>query len=291
MKVQTFSILAGSTACNARCSFCVSKMTPSQGVTLREPEVNWRNFDVAARLAQKGGAYTAMITSKGEPTLFPDQVSKYLDALRQYDFPVIELQTNGIALYEQTDKYTPYLQAWYDKGLTTVAVSIVHYDAEKNREIYSPHKSSYIDLESLISRLHEIGYSVRLAGIMARGYIEDAEGLERLIGYAREHKVEQLTVRPVNAPAESLDADVAAWSREHMLTDDQLGGIERYLEKHGTQLMTMTHGATVYDVDGQNVCLANSLTLDAKPEEIRQIIFFPDGHVRYDWQYPGAVIV
>ncbi len=75
MKVQTFSILAGSAACNARCPFCVSKMTPRRGIRLKEPEVNWEKFKKAAAYAR----------DQGEPTLFPEQITKYLDAMKEYD--------------------------------------------------------------------------------------------------------------------------------------------------------------------------------------------------------------
>src|SRR3989338_3443843 len=140
MMFKTFSIIAGSEACNARCSFCVSKMTPPNGLDMKEPEVNWRNFKVAARLARQTGIDTVMITSKGEPTLFPQQVTKYLDALSEFDFPFIELQTNGIPIAEKRENYDPLVREWYEKGLTIPAISIVHYDAEKNRQIYLPHR-------------------------------------------------------------------------------------------------------------------------------------------------------
>ena len=78
MKIQTFSILAGSEACNARCPFCISKMTPPSGVELKEPKVNWRNFRKACLLAKQSGVTTAMFTGKGEPTLFPKQITKFL---------------------------------------------------------------------------------------------------------------------------------------------------------------------------------------------------------------------
>ena len=67
MRIQTFSILAGSEACNARCPFYISKMTPSHGVQLMVPAVNWRNLRIACRLAEHCGVTTAMITGKGEP--------------------------------------------------------------------------------------------------------------------------------------------------------------------------------------------------------------------------------
>src|SRR5262249_23447888 len=114
MRVQTFSILAGSAACNARCPFCVSKMTPPHGMTLKEPEVNWRNFRKACWLAKQWGATTAMITGKGEPTLFPAQITRYLDQLQEHHFPVIELQTNGALLADDSERF---LEAWYERGL------------------------------------------------------------------------------------------------------------------------------------------------------------------------------
>ena len=38
--------------------------------------------------------------------------------------------------------------------------------------------------------------------------------------------------------------------------------------------------------------ILNSLKDLTKDEmdAIRQLIFFPDGHVRYDWKYPGAIV-
>lgn len=291
MKIQTFSILAGSEACNARCPFCISKMTPPMGVELKEPEVNWRNFHIAASLAKQSGATTAMITGKGEPTLFPNQVTKYVEALRKHDFPLIELQTNGILLQERKDKYDEYVRTWYEAGLTLVAVSIVHYEPEKNRQIYLPYKKSYIDLPALIGNLHDVGLSVRLACIMADGYIDSASELERLIEFARINKVEQLTARPVNRPEETRNSEVKGWIARNCLKKEQLEDIVSYMTKEGKKLMSLPHGAVIFDMHDQNVCLTNSLTIDQEGEEIRQLIFFPDGHLRYDWQYKGAILL
>jgi hypothetical protein len=46
MIFQTFSIIVGSMACNACCPYCVSRMTPDHGVSMKVPGVNWRNFDI-----------------------------------------------------------------------------------------------------------------------------------------------------------------------------------------------------------------------------------------------------
>jgi len=291
MRIQTFSILAGSEACNARCPFCISKMTPPLGAQLKEPEVNWRNFKIACRLAARCGTTTAMLTGKGEPTLFPEQITKYLRALAEFPFPIIELQSNGIRLIEQPDVYDEHLRGWYDLGLTTIAISIAHYLPEKNRSIYLPHRKEYIDLPALVHKLHGYGFSVRLACVLADGFIDGRQGLQDLLAFAREHQVEQLTIRPVNKPSRSRSEEADNWTSQHHLRPEQMDDIRSFLEENGALLMTLIHGARVYDVGGQNVCLTDSLTIDSRSDDLRQLIFFPDGHLRYDWQYPGAILL
>lgn len=285
MKIETLSIVAGSEACNARCPYCVSKMTPSNGLSLKEPDVNWRNFRIAAGFAAQNGVSTAMITGKGEPVLFPNQISKYLTELKKFGLPFVELQTNGLALKDSL------LEEWYKLGLTTVAVSIAHYNPEKNRQIYLPHKKSYPDLPSLVDRLHSKGLSARLTCTMFNGFIDSPGYLERLILFAKENEVEQLTVRPVNKPSQAADSGVYNWVSVHSLTQQQLLGIENYLKANGVLLMALPHRAQIYEVSGQNICLTNSLTRETDPERIRQLIFFPDGHLRYDWEHKGAVLL
>ncbi|MEK9186614.1 MAG: radical SAM protein [Patescibacteria group bacterium] len=289
MRVQTFSILAGSEACNARCPFCVSKMTPPMGIELKEPEVNWRNFRKACRLAQLTDVTTVMFTGKGEPTLFPKQITRFMDELARYDFPIIEIQTNGIPIAEKPEIYDQYLKEWYEKGLTTIAISIVHYDTEKNRQNYLPSKKSYIDLPALIKKLHDFKFSVRLTCIMVREGINGVAELERLVQFAKENKVEQLTVTPVNKPEETENEEVWHWTKENHLLPEQLKEIINYLEKNGSHLMTLSHGAKVYDLHGQNICLNYCLTVQPESETMRNIIFFPDGHPRPYWQYPATL--
>lgn len=266
-------------------------MTPPAGSLQSEPAVNWRNLRIACRLAESCGVTTAMLTGKGEPTLFPEQITKFLDVLGEYRFPLVELQTNGIRLAEQADVYAKHLRDWYDLGLTTIAVSIAHYRSEKNHAIYLPHRKAYIDLPQLIEMLHSFRFSVRLACTMVSGYIDDRQSLEELIAFARGYRVEQLTVRPVNHPSSSRDGEVVDWITRHQLRSEQLDDIRGFLEREGAMLMTLPHGAQVYDVDGQNVCLTDSLTIDSGSDDLRQLIFCPDGHLRYDWQYQGAILL
>lgn len=300
LQIQTFSIVAGSEVCNARCPFCISKQTVANGIDLKEPIVNWRNFNKACRLAEMSGVTTTIITSKGEPTLFPNQITEYLLKLKEFNMPIVELQTNGIPIANNngdrffrtepsSNKYG-YLADWYEAGLTTVIISVVHFDIEKNRQIYLPHKKEYIDIPNLISILHQHGFSVRLSCIGLNGYIDNVESFKELIKWAKDNKVEQLSYRGVTKPEVSRDDDVSKWTENNFVPEENIFQIEDYLNKNATLLMNLIHNAKVYDYKGQNVCLTNCLTYDPNEAEIRQLIFFPNGKLRYSWQHEGAIL-
>ena len=286
--VQTFSIVAGGLACNACCPFCVAKMTPNQGVKKSLPFINWRNFHLGAELAKEWGAATTLISSKGEATSWPDQITQFLYHLERHNFPMVELQTNGILLAQ--DSHRNHLRDWYDLGLTTIAISIVSYGSAKNKEIYQPKAKRGLDLIELIKKLHAMGFSVRLTAMMLKGFIDCPKELVRLINFCRDFKVEQLTVRPIEKPVRTDNNAVAEWVEKHTLSVDEKNTISDFLEANAKTLRKLVHGAVVCDFDGQNICLSNCLTTVPEDPDIRQIIFFPDGHVRYDWTYPGALL-
>jgi molybdenum cofactor biosynthesis enzyme MoaA len=286
MKVLTFSIVAGSLACNARCPFCVAPMTPANGIGTKEPEVNWRNFRKAAQLARDGGCSTAMITSKGEPTIFPNQVSRFLEELVPFNFPISELQTNGLLIADGrvTDEH---LTRWYELGLTTIAISVVHYERAKNKAIYT-HTRDYLDLPALIAKLKKFKFTVRLATVLVKGYLDSVDEMKKMIEFATANGVDQLTFRPVTRPDKSENEGIYNWTTAHAIDDQLLVDCNQYLSENGSEILELAHGATVYDVGGQNVCMTNCLTIQPKSDEMRQIIFYPDGSVRYAWQFSGA---
>ena len=286
--VQTYSIVAGTRACNAKCPYCISRMTPSQGIGMRLPEINWRNFDLGAKLANKRGADTVLITSKGEATLYPEQLTDFMRHLQKHEFPMIELQTNGIKLME--DSYGKHLKNWYDLGLTTMAISMVHYDSKRNKEIYEPHTGNLLDLVKLVDKLHDYNLSVRFSCIMVKGYVDSVEEVVNMADFAKQQGIEQLTVRSVEVPSKSEDPQVWEYARNHKIPQETIDKTRDFLDRNGTRLMELVHGAIVYDYHGQNICLSNCLTIQPDNKAIRQIIFFPDGHVRYTWTHEGAVL-
>lgn len=289
MKIQTLTIVTGTAACNARCPYCISKMTGKE-IGLKEPAINWRNFEKACRLAQVNNVSTVLFTGKGEPTLFPEQIIKFLQNMKLFNFPLIELQTNALVFGKEFDNYEKHLKKWFELGLNTVAISIVHYEKEKNKEVYTP-DSEYIDLEEVIKKLHDIGYSIRISCMMIKDFIDTAEEVKKLAEFCKKNKVEQLTIRSIKAPEKSEDKAVYEWTEKHILPKKQVDAIYNFVKKNAKKLMTFSYGAVVYDLDGQNICTSDCLTIKPETDELRQLIFFPDGHLRYDWQYEGAILV
>jgi len=287
MHVQTFSIVIGTKACNAQCPFCISKQTGFFGTPIK---VNWRNFAVACKLAQKAETTTVLLTGKGEPTLYPDHVTETLKALQSYDFPLIEMQTNGLTIAEGkvTDET---LQTWYELGLTTIAISVVHWDAARNKEIYCPNGTHY-DLAALIAKLQGIGFSVRVCAMFLNDFIDCPERVGQMIKFCKTNNVAQLTFRNITASEVTNNPAVTGWTRTHALRQSVLEEIVCHIHCNGTLLQHLMHGMDVYDVNGQNVCLGNCLTRDVdQKNEFRQLIFFPEGSLYWDWQYKGARIL
>lgn len=294
-KVQTLSIIAGSQACNARCDYCVSKMTPDDGIAQKPEPINVDRFRRAFEYAMDGQTETAMITGKGEPVLFPDHITEYLNYLlgfeRHYDYTIHEkeLQTNGICIAEGA--VDNLLHIWRAANMQTIAVSIVHYDPDVNRKIFVPYREHYIDLPDLIAKLHGADFSVRLSCVLIKGGIDNSRKLQGLIKFAKAHEVEQLTIRSVNRPSDSRNPDVAKWVDEHKLEPGQLEDINMYLEENGTVVRTFPFGGAVYSIYNirhQNVCSTTSLTKDPQPANyLRQLIFYPGGRIATDWTESG----
>lgn len=288
MKIQTLSIVAGTTACDTNCPFCVSKMTPKNGV---QSNVDYTNFNTACKFASRCGVTTAMITGKGEPTLYPHQITMYLKMLNDHQFPFIELQTNGINLYLDS-AYKEYLIQWKRFGLTTISLSCVHYEDKQNREIYG---EKYPPLRELITDLQKMGFSVRLGCIMINGWINSFADVHAFVQFAKTlDKQVQLTFRPVTLPIREKGYEkVYNWVADHQVGEMYLKAIDTLFEDTSdiVPLLDLVHGATVYDYQGQNVCMTNCLTRSTNKDEVRQLIYFPDGRLRYDWEYEGAILL
>ena len=295
MQIQTLSVVVGGSACNAKCPYCVSKLTGSKNgiVEGQKPmEINKRNFNIACNFAKQSGVSTVLLTGKGEPLLYPGHIDKYLAMLEKWQFPFIELQTNGILL-QQLDESV--LKDWYNMGLTTISLSCAGYIASQNIGVFDDD----IYLTSNIKLLHRLGFSVRLSCVMVDGLIDNLAEIRKFIAWAKKRDVEQLTIRPVgNISKEETKGNtekekIRLWIEKYSKFKKWVWQVEQWLDdpKNATTLLTLAHGAKVYDVDGQNISFNSCLTRSDNPDDIRQLIFSSDGHLRYDWIKEGAIII
>lgn len=287
MKTHTFSIVVGTTACNASCPFCVSKMTLKPG-TGKHPPVRWDRFETACKIVEhaRDGLISVILTGKGEPMLYPRAIDEYLTRLGGR-FPLVELQTNGIST--KLAAKLNWWEAWKLQGLTQVSVSIAHIDPARSNQIMGIEADyNYWDA---VKYLKNVGFSVRLNCTMTKSGVYLPSQLHGLIDLCAERGVDKLTLREVEAPSNPLDMKVANWVKDKKPHGAAVRLRHNLEESGATLLLRLPHGGVVYDVRGQNVAVATCLTKTTNPDDIRQIIFFPDGRIAYDWQHPGARIL
>jgi len=284
MRTHTFSIVVGTAACNAACPFCVSKMT--QSAACKQIEVNWNRFYTAMDVVEQArdGLVNVLLTGKGEPTLFPKQINDYLTVLN-HRFPLIDLQTNGVRVKELSEEF----EQWKWHGLTLVCISVAHPVPQRSNELMGI-KADF-DYWDAVKQLHEIGFAVRLNCTMLKSGVYMPTQFDSMVNSAAIHGVEQLTFREVTMPDNAGNHDIVDCVRKEQVPG-AASKLNNYMLLQGaTRLLELPHGGLVFDYNGQNVALGNCLTGTTDPDDIRQIIFFPDGRIAYDWRYPGARIL
>ena len=283
MKFHSFSLVVGTRACNAGCPFCVSKMTDTGGDL---PSVNWDRFYAACDIAEAGmeGYAPVLLTGNGEPLLHPGMIDEYLGRLAQRKFPTTELITNGSLIEKNLKRF----RNWRHRGLSLVSLSIVHWQSYRSNDLMRI-RMRY-DQWATVDKLHDLGFSVRLNCTLTEYGMYEPWQVERLLCECREHGVEQVTLREVEQPSESANPDVSEWVSRNKPVG-AAATLHEYLDKRATRLLRLPHGGIVYDYCGQNVCVANCLTASEDPDDIRQLIFFPDGRISYSWEHQGARIL
>jgi len=131
---------------------------------------------------------------------------------------------------------------------------------------------------------------------MQQQMVDSAASIDRVVKFCKDNSVEQYTIRPIRKPTQlAKDADeFARYIDENGLPEDLIQLLRDYVRDVGTHLLTIAHGAhasLVYDVRGQNLCVSDCLTVESTTDDIRTLIYFADGKIRFDWQYDGAVIM
>lgn len=298
LKVQTFTVIAGTMACNAYCPDCVSKMTTPRDLydIYNFEDVEWSNFQIAANLALAGGANTFLITGKGEPTLYPQQINDYLSFLQNEKYNQMamkELQTNALNFHDDEFLKQGWLQRWYDNGLRVMCLSLVDVDDTPNKAFYCGNKHEYPPLAKTVEILHDLGYTVRASITMTKDVIDNPEDIERVVSVCNDLEIAQLSIRPVRKPAGDTNCPrIARWVEKNQLSDFQIETIRDYVAKNNDRVLdNMMHGAILYEFRGRNLCLTDCLTLDPNVKGFRQLIFSSNGRLVTDWTSQATMLM
>jgi hypothetical protein len=248
-------------------------------------DFDWRRFDKACRYVSKTnerGTQTALITGRGEPTLYPSHLTKILRRL-DLCFPCIEIQTNGV-LYKELpwEEYKMY-------GLNTIAISVCSFDSKQNNDIMNIKKE--FDVRDCIQYLSSLGFTIRVgyqltaATTPPRGQWKDWLWFENTIQDAKKLGVQQLTFRQIGKPDKTSNQEVFDWVENNRDKNNYNG----LLNEMGVKLSTYHWGGMIYDIKGMSVCIADCLTENPDTFEPRSWIF--DGkNLRFSWQHEGAIV-
>ena len=276
--ILTLSVIIGE-GCNNDCKFCISKLTFKA-----EPKCRfWREkLHKACEVAKRGNSDTVIITSKGEPTLSPDLLYT-IETCAKY-FPIVELQTNGIVIdHTLADNMAR-------KGLTTVAISCVSYRHEDNKEMLGKNSP---ELEKVVSVCKEWGLLTRACIIMTNRIcgtmdllLDQITGLKR-IGF------DQVTLRIMGTPDLSLvqttpkAKKVIDWIAENSIPKDSIS-IKNWVENYPL-IRKFPWGSEIRLIEGIPVCLTDCLS-EEQGNDLRYVIYFPDGHLRTRWDVAGTML-
>lgn len=276
MKINNFQIMVGNEACNAGCKFCISRSTYK--ITDNYPA----RLEKAKLLGKRLNITTAIITGKGEPTLISSEKLRNIISDLSNSFPVIELKTNALVLTVKD------LLEYYYNGLTTVAISRVHYDDKKNNEAMQIKKNQ--DL----TRFKNVTVPIckRLVITMCKGYIDSSKEVAKVIEYVKKIGFHQLTLYPVGKPQFCHNSKIEKWIEKHSLDINQLQGAEHYLETRGNLITAFDWGGKMFDIDGITILIGSCLDDDKNRQSgnFHSLILGTDGHVRLSWEYKGSMI-
>lgn len=178
----TCSVLPVRRACNLHCPFCFSKSSIS---ALGTEAGRWDTMDIDRyyAFARERGATRLVITGGGEPLLRPKVMLKLIRQGRRW-FDEIACFTNGTYL---TRRLADEMQ---DAGLSYLCYSRHHHDDGRCRSL----------MGRSAPRLHDFlaaagSVRVRATCVMARGYIDSVETVDRYMAALRACGVREFTFK------------------------------------------------------------------------------------------------
>jgi hypothetical protein len=282
-KIYSVSALVGSGACNGGCEFCSGKYLRPQA-DFPNP-LYWKNYEAAIKLCARYGGWSLSLTSSGEPTCSPKEVTKALEIYQKCAregayFPNVNLFTNG-KLFGNDDFCKTWLPLWRELGLTNVAISVHSVDKAEQAAAYG--WKDYPDFWTIWENIQKHGVGVRATLLLRRGGVDTAKKYEHAVKtLINDYGMDNITSWSIGNPDGTRSE----------FTPSRLGLLSiRWWLKRNTKLCHgHVWGGGVYDYNGAILRLTDYVTRhDPRKDFVRQLVVFQDGTVAYSWIREGAL--
>lgn len=192
-KIYSVSALVGGPGCNGKCAFCAgSYLRPDAH---KDNPLYWKNYEAAIKLSARYGGWSLSLTSSGEPTIYPESVTKALEIYKKCAdqgafFPNVNLFTNGILLDNQI-WCEDWLPKWRELGLTNIAVSIHSIYPERQAAVYGIHH--YPHLVRLRENVEKFGIGFRGTLLLRKGEIDNGTEYRLAVSALRDMGINNIT--------------------------------------------------------------------------------------------------
>lgn len=308
LKAQSISFqVSNRTHCNARCKFCISRLTPNvENTNLRELQLCDLRDDVpkGLNLAARMGATHAILTGKAEPTQEdPDYVHGLIKVCSDHGF-LVDMHTNGFLLHNNRNDFT--LEELRDSGLTMITFSIAHHDIGINKELMGVS----VNYPYLILEAAKLGLLVRCSLVLCQSGIATPEDAAAYIHCMGELGAHMVVMRKLWTPStySEKNKEVFEWNQKNVvplhLVSNKFRDVAVYgpswedWKKHPFyELAPLPWGASVYGMEGcftdpehgVNVTFAECDTNDSGPV-LKSIVQKPNGHGYRNWDFNANIL-
>lgn len=216
---RTMSVLPIARSCQAQCKFCYSEASVSAD---QSPSIAFQErVEALSHIALLRGAGRFVITGGGEPGLLKHQALVDLIKIGARTFDKVVLITNGIHIAKLGEpvEVQRRLQEYGHAGLTTLALSRHHHNAQLNADIMGVDTRTELVLSAL--RGLPEAPKARLICVLQKGGIASASDIEAYLAWAVQQQVSEVCFKElyVSTAAESVYAGKAEndYSRENQV--------------------------------------------------------------------------
>jgi len=246
--------------------------------------------------ARDNGCNTVMLTGNTEP----QQNRKFLTyfgmfmQLMSNPFRWIEMQTTGVILNQN---YLRFLRNHVGVNLISLSLSSL-YDDDNASIINSSAPAP--NIKELCEEIKRYDFSLRLS-LNLTGCYNDIfrrrispqsidEGVAYILQNCKSLGADQVTFRVLYSSGTETPQDI--WIRDHAAFADIPVYIKDYLERRGTVLGVLPHGAVKYSIDGLCVVVDEDCMdkLEKKDEDYKYLILQPDCKLYSQWDDPSSLI-